>query len=66
MDKGGFRTIMRKESYSALDAVVYCKHCKYWDKGYTEECNNIDSVCFHNGCCKPDWFCADGEMKDDA
>ena len=43
--------------------VVRCKNCKHWDKGHTEECDNTDSVCFHNGWCKPDWFCADGEKK---
>ena len=48
-----------------IDAVpvVRCKDCKYWDIGHTEECDNSDSVCFHNGWCKPDWFCADGERK---
>ena len=44
-----------------LVEVVRCKYCKHWDKGHTEECDNLDSVCFHNGWCKPDWFCADGE-----
>lgn len=43
--------------------VVLCKDCVYWDKGHTEECINSDSVCFYNGWCKPDWFCADGERK---
>lgn len=44
--------------------VVRCRDCIYWDKGHTEECDNSDSVCFHNGWCKPDWFCADGERKE--
>lgn len=44
--------------------IVRCKDCKHWDIGHTEECENSDSVCFHNGWCKPDWFCADGEPKD--
>ena len=44
--------------------LVRCKDCIHWDEGHTEECNNLDSVCFHNGWCKPDWFCADGERKD--
>jgi len=43
--------------------LVRCKDCKHWDKECTEECDNIDSICFHNGRCKPDWFCADGERK---
>ena len=43
--------------------VVRCKDCKHWDKDHSEECENLDSVCFHNGLCKPDWFCADGERK---
>lgn len=44
--------------------LVRCKDCIYWDEECTEECDNSDSVCFHNGWCKPDWFCADGEHKD--
>lgn len=43
--------------------IVRCKDCVHWDKGHTEECDNSDSVCFHNGWCKPDWFCADGEKE---
>lgn len=48
-----------------MQELVRCKDCIHWDKGHTEECGNSDSVCFHNGWCKPDWFCADGERKDD-
>lgn len=44
--------------------LVLCKDCKHWDEGHSEECDNSDSVCFHNGWCKPDWFCADGERKE--
>lgn len=44
--------------------IVQCKDCKHWDIGHTEECENSDSVCFHNGWCKPDWFCADAEPKE--
>ena len=43
------------------EEIVRCKDCIYWEKGYSEECGNSDSVCFHNGWCKPNWFCADGE-----
>ena len=43
--------------------LVRCNDCIHWDKGHTEECDNLDSVCFHNGWCKPDWFCADGERR---
>ena len=46
------------------DAVARCKDCIYWDEGHTEECDNLDSVCFHNGWCKPDWFCGDGKRKE--
>ena len=42
--------------------VVRCNECILWDK-HTEECGNPDSVCFHNGWCKPDWFCADGKRR---
>lgn len=44
--------------------LVRCAHCIHWDKGHTEECDNSDSVCFHNGWCKPDWYCADGERRE--
>lgn len=43
--------------------LVRCKDCKHWDKGHTEECDNLNSICFHNGWCKPDWYCADGERR---
>lgn len=43
--------------------LVRCKNCKHWDREYTEECRNENSVCFSNGRCKPDWFCADGERR---
>lgn len=45
--------------------LVRCKDCIHWDKGHTEECDNLGSICFHNGWCEPDWFCADGERRDD-
>ena len=51
------------ENAPELVAIVRCKDCRHWDIGHTEECDNSDSVCFHNGWCKPDWFCADGEAK---
>ena len=47
-----------------MQELVRCKDCIHWDKGHTEECDNLDSVCFHNGWCKLDWFCADGERKE--
>lgn len=47
-----------------MQELVRCKDCIHWDKGHTEECDNLDSICFHNGWCKPDWFCADGERKE--
>ena len=58
-----------QETIDTFDAhnapeLIRCKDCVHWDIGYTEECNNSDSVCFHNGWCKPDWFCADGERKE--
>lgn len=59
--------IVKMESNGQLFPVrelIRCKDCRYWDKGHTEECENSDSVCFHNGWCKPDWFCADGEPKE--
>lgn len=46
--------------------LVRCKDCIHWDIGHTEECDNSDSVCFHNGWCKPEWYCADGEKRRDA
>ena len=47
----------------SMPEIVRCKDCMHWDKGHTEECDNSDSVCFHNGWCKPDWYCADGERR---
>ena len=45
--------------------LVLCKECIHWDK-HIEECGNPDSVCFRNGWCKPEWFCADGSRGGDA
>ena len=53
------------ESANWMQELVRCNDCIHWDRGHAEECNNSDSVCFHNGWCKPDWFCADGERKSD-
>lgn len=53
------------DGYNDRDSeIVRCKDCNYWNKDI-EACDNSDSVCFHNGWCKPDWFCADGERKED-
>lgn len=54
-----------ESALSEQPQIIRCKDCIYWDKGHTEECDNSDSVCFHNGWCKPDWFCADGEKRDE-
>ena len=43
--------------------IVRCKDCKHRDET-TEDCANVDSVCYRNGYIKEDWFCADGERKD--
>lgn len=53
-----------ENALSEQPQIVWCKDCIHWDKGCTEECNNSDSVCFHNGRCKPDWFCPDGERQE--
>lgn len=60
-----FRDTMRCRPTIDAVPVVRCKDCIYWDKRHTEECDNLDSVCFHNGWCKPNWFCADGKRRDD-
>lgn len=42
------------------DDIVRCKDCKYWDAD-DHECN-IKIGWF---ACSADWYCADGEMRDD-
>ena len=64
MDEQKPKSMMEIIKEAGYVMVVRCKDCIHWDKGYTEECGNLDSVCFHNGTCKPDWFCADGEHKE--
>ena len=59
----GCSTVFDVAYKAGKESVVRCKDCKYWDKDHTEECDNTDSVCFHNGWCKPDWFCANGERR---
>lgn len=60
MDKGGFRAVTAKgqESFSALEAVVYCKDCI---KQKTDECP-VDGWMPTKA--KGDFFCADGEKGD--
>ena len=60
MYKDRIRTI---DLEASSGEVIRCKDCIHWDKGHTEECDNLDSVCFHNGWCKPDWFCPDGKRR---
>ena len=39
--------------------IVRCKDCKHYDQD-TQSCNNgLDGIFL------PDWFCADGERRDD-
>ena len=64
MDELNWKTWCMNKKVDMVE-VVRCKDCIHWDKGHTEECGNLDSVCFHNGWCKPDWFCADGERRTD-
>lgn len=71
MDKGGFRTVIRKESYSTLEAVVYCKDCRFgFDTKNNKNpslpgivCNAYEGKSELHGY---EWFCADGVKKDDA
>ena len=44
--------------------IVRCKDCKFRDET-TEDCANIDSVCYRNGFSDGNWYCADGKRKDD-
>ena len=41
--------------------LVRCKDCKYWSKEHAQNCM-IKQGWFP---VKPDWFCADGERRDD-
>jgi hypothetical protein len=64
MDKGGFRTA----GYSALEAVVYCKDCKFGhDEESTVRLQNVIRCNLHGDgfeCHDPHWFCADGERQE--
>lgn len=44
-------------SYSALEAVIYCKDCKHW--WYGNYCDKHGK-----GQENADWFCADGEWRE--
>ena len=54
---------MAEELLKEKEAVVLCKDCKWW--GSNRLCENSDSPCFQNGCTHGNWFCADGERKED-
>ena len=59
---GMFERTPKYELPEQQPTVVRCNECICWDK-HIEECGNPDSVCFHNGWCKPNWFCADGKRR---
>lgn len=51
----------------SVEPLVLCKDCKHgqyeeWDNG---ECVDKTVYCDGYGIHKPDWFCADGESKDE-
>ena len=50
---------MKVMKTSEMQPVIRCKDCKHWYKHH----------CSHGICATektdPDWFCADGERKDD-
>lgn len=52
----------KEEEKPDMVEVVRCKDCVHWDE-HLEECENKHSVCFRNGLCEAEWFCADGERK---
>lgn len=44
--------------------LVMCKNCKWWDKDQTTD--GAKGFCPNTGCCEqPDFYCADGERRDD-
>lgn len=49
-----------EEEYSPEQELVRCKDCKHWDAD-AHECN-IKTGWF---ACGAEWFCADGERRDD-
>ena len=46
-----------------IQPLVRCKDCKFRDET-TEDCANVDSVCYRNGFTDGNWYCADGKRKD--
>ena len=65
MDKGGFRTVTDKSCSSALEAVVYCKDCKYSRKSAIPYLQKKEKWCNRLEINRPfEWFCADGVAKD--
>ena len=56
---------MDKPNYtSQLVWVVRCEKCRWWDKeqstdGFKGFCENIGA------CTHPNWYCADGEWRDE-
>lgn len=60
-----------KHISSALEAVVYCKDCRWgdWSKNMKGEemifCYNENTGIEDGYLHEPEWFCADGEMKEE-
>jgi len=48
------------------EAVVRCKDCKHWYFADNRIPSEQENVCGRNGIIvTPDWYCADGERKDE-
>ena len=52
-----------RPEWCPMKEIVRCKDCKHWYP-LTKTCNNVDGACCQSYVAD-DWFCADGEMKDE-
>lgn len=56
-----------KASDKSIVSVVRCKECKYYQKVYGGvPLREVGHCICHSFETVPEWFCADGERKDDA
>ena len=61
-DRERYEEAYRRGYNKAKEDIVRCKDCKYWYP-LTKTCNNVDGACCQSYVAD-DWFCADGEPKE--
>ena len=59
-----WQAAMEAATVEVPDAIL-CKDCKWWDK--EQSVDDFNGFCTNLGACtNPEWYCADGERREDS